>query len=133
MDSKPTVGSYILRNDSTHISINNGNHGEIEWANGNKYTGQIENYCPHGDGRMDFNNDNIYEGDWSNGLFEGYGTFRWANGKVYKGFCFVIQGNIKKVSSMELESLSTRSLADTKEHGKMESRMGMENYLRIIF
>lgn len=84
-DSKPTVGTYLLRKSSTVVMMSNEREGDIEWVNGNRYKGEIENQAPHGYGKMYFNNGSVYEGDWIKGVFDGYGTFTWANGKIYKG------------------------------------------------
>jgi|SaaInlV_125m_DNA_1040241.scaffolds.fasta_scaffold72340_1 hypothetical protein len=60
---------------------------QINYTNGDKYIGDIEDDCPHGKGKMTFANNEImsYDGDWINGNKHGYGSYIYTNGAIYNG------------------------------------------------
>lgn len=62
-------------------------HGEgsFLWASGQRYSGQWADDQPRGKGQMRFANGDDYEGDVADGLPQGQGRMRYASGDVYEG------------------------------------------------
>jgi len=50
-----------------------------------KYSGEIENGLPNGQGTLTESNGEKYEGEWKDGLMHGQGTYNWLYGKKYVG------------------------------------------------
>jgi hypothetical protein len=59
--------------------------GEITWADGRKYKGEIKNGKENGHGVLTWKHGASYDGEFKNGLREGKGTFITANGTKYQG------------------------------------------------
>jgi len=59
--------------------------GEIVWAHGQRYAGEWFHDHPSGRGRMRFANGNVYEGMVLDGQPQGLGRMAYASGDVYKG------------------------------------------------
>ncbi len=57
----------------------------IEYADGSRYTGAIENEQPHGQGQLVRPNGVAYQGQWQDGLPHGQGQSMASNGMTYKG------------------------------------------------
>lgn len=62
-------------------------HGEgsFAWASGQRYSGQWADDQPRGKGQMRFANGDDYEGEVADGLPQGQGRMRYASGDVYEG------------------------------------------------
>ena len=58
---------------------------ELQYADGSKYKGDIEDGNPHGRGRMQWADGSSYDGQWRNGLHHGNGTYVWPDGAEYTG------------------------------------------------
>lgn len=50
-----------------------------------RYTGDLLNGEPHGQGRMVMDNGDVYVGEFRDGAFHGSGTYQWTNGDRYNG------------------------------------------------
>ena len=50
-----------------------------------KYSGEIENGMPNGQGTLTESNGEKYEGEWKDGLMHGKGTYNWLYGKKSVG------------------------------------------------
>ena len=50
-----------------------------------KYSGEIENDLPNGQGTLTESNGEKYEGEWKDGLIHGQGTYNWLYVKKYVG------------------------------------------------
>lgn len=72
------------------IDFSNGlRKGTLQLPEG-RYTGEIQNGKPHGNGKIFYNEDNdkdrvSYEGAWEDGLPSGEGTMVWKSGQKYVG------------------------------------------------
>jgi hypothetical protein len=72
--------------------VNNGlreGEGSYTFANGDVYEGLFENNLPHGKGKLSFDNGDEYEGGFRNGAIAGFGTYSWLadfNKLRYNGF-----------------------------------------------
>ncbi|KAL4432113.1 hypothetical protein ABPG74_014367 [Tetrahymena malaccensis] len=82
----------ITHNQKTEYKI-------IEYDNGNKYEGYVQNGKKNGKGVLHFNETSLYkkyQGDWLNDKMEGYGVFEFKNGDIYEGYlinnCFEGKG-----------------------------------------
>lgn len=83
--------------------------GEWQDSLGNKYTGDILNGVPYGNGKMEYTDGSIYEGHFTNGLPNGHGKFTKANGSWAEGnFCNSLgYGNFKIHSVKRGETFDT--------------------------
>jgi len=66
--------------------------GVIKYANGEKYTGEVQNIGPaqglprrNGKGKMEYENGEIWEGNWQNGIREGEGELQKSDGTKVRG------------------------------------------------
>ncbi len=59
--------------------------GEFTWANGQRYQGTWANDAPHGTGNLQFANGNQYEGELALGVPHGQGRMAYATGDRFKG------------------------------------------------
>lgn len=59
--------------------------GQIRWANGDQYEGDIVQGRRHGQGRLLWASGQRYEGPWVNDQPQGKGQMRFANGDEYEG------------------------------------------------
>ena len=63
--------------------------GTYQYANGDLYIGESNNYRLNGKGIFYFNSGkwkgSRYEGDWKDNIMTGQGTFYFANGDRYEG------------------------------------------------
>lgn len=50
-----------------------------------KYNGEMQNFVPHGEGRMDYENNAFYEGTWHAGQKHGYGRYHYPDNSEYVG------------------------------------------------
>lgn len=57
---------------------------EVQFSRG-KYSGEIVNGEPEGQGTLIMSNGDKYEGTFSEGTFEGKGTYTWADGRSHSG------------------------------------------------
>lgn len=67
-------GLLSFRTSETHVD-----------AMGNTYQGEWKNGKKHDHGQIDYANGNKYVGDWVEDMATGEGTFTWANGDRYEG------------------------------------------------
>lgn len=59
--------------------------GEVKWANGDRYEGELEDTQPHGQGTFVWANGQRYQGQWVKGVPQGSGQLTFANGNQYQG------------------------------------------------
>jgi len=59
--------------------------GSILYPGGSKYTGELKNEEPHGQGTFIFSDGSKYYGKWKNGKGNGSGTKTWKDGRKYSG------------------------------------------------
>ena len=59
--------------------------GDITYANGDWYKGQFNKDLRSGFGKMNFTSGNTYEGNFSDNIFNGYGNFTFQNGNSFQG------------------------------------------------
>lgn len=64
--------------------------GEVTWANGDRYEGELQDTQPHGQGTFVWANGQRYQGQWVKGTPQGSGQLTFANGNQYQGE--VVQG-----------------------------------------
>ncbi|KAG9141624.1 hypothetical protein Leryth_015319 [Lithospermum erythrorhizon] len=66
---------------------NNGevHHVEKVFRNGDMYTGEWANECPHGHGKYLWKDGCMYVGEWEKGRTNGRGKFTWPSGSTYDG------------------------------------------------
>ena len=57
----------------------------VDWQDGSKYSGEIENGKPHGQGKYTWPDGDEYVGRWMNGARHGLGCHSRRNGFVYIG------------------------------------------------
>ena len=74
-----TTGSGGAGNASTDTDNKKGFVSNIQFSRG-KYSGEIVNGEPEGQGTLFMNNGDKYEGAFSAGMFEGLGTYYWTDG-----------------------------------------------------
>ena len=82
-NGQPTKGylNYPGDNDGYLDKANN----TITFDNGDKYVGDIDYLCRHGEGKMTFVNGDVYEGEWRDDAIDGEGKRTYSNGDVYEG------------------------------------------------
>jgi len=59
--------------------------GELNWSNGDRYTGTFWNGVREGEGTLHFADGSEFVGFWENNKMHGDGTRRFPNGNVYTG------------------------------------------------
>lgn len=59
--------------------------GEVKWANGDRYQGELQDTQPHGQGEFTWANGQRYQGQWVKGVPQGSGQLAFANGNQYQG------------------------------------------------
>jgi hypothetical protein len=59
--------------------------GKMIYANGDRYEGEFEGNCPHGQGRYFFAKGDIYTGQFTQGKITGRGRYQFTNGETYEG------------------------------------------------
>ncbi|CAG9331540.1 unnamed protein product [Blepharisma stoltei] len=59
--------------------------GSLEFADGRKYDGNIDNWLPNGNGAMRWPNGDLYEGSFKDGNPDGNGKMVFSNGDLYVG------------------------------------------------
>ncbi|KAL4483005.1 hypothetical protein ABPG74_019031 [Tetrahymena malaccensis] len=82
----------------------------VQYTDGRKYEGYLQNEMRNGKGKIYFNQTSpykMYQGDWLNDKIEGFGIFEFKNGDIYegnfinnyfkgKGICFYNENSIYK-------------------------------------
>ena len=58
---------------------------EINYENGDIYSGSTYNGKRHGHGKYIWTTGEIYEGHWRDGFRDGYGKNKWPSGEIYEG------------------------------------------------
>ena len=61
---------------------------------GNKYTGELLNFAPHGIGKFLFSDDRVYEGEIRKGVLEGEGVLSF--GEDYPGELVKYEGSFRE-------------------------------------
>ena len=79
-----TTGSNGAGAASTDTNIKKSVVSDIQFARG-KYSGEIVNGEPEGQGILKMTNGDKYEGAFTAGTFEGKGTYYWADGTSHSG------------------------------------------------
>ncbi len=81
-DDKPREGAFVdldghfsYGNFKGNFLVSGGFEGKVEYANGNLYTGVLEDFFPHGYGLYQTADGSKYEGMWKRGKRTGYGEF----------------------------------------------------------
>ena len=59
--------------------------GNVEFLNGNSYSGSFKNGFMHGKGIYKWKNGLVYEGEFANNILSGEGKLQWPNGNSYIG------------------------------------------------
>lgn len=59
--------------------------GDVKWANGDHYQGELQATQPHGQGTFVWANGQRYQGQWVKGSPQGSGQLAFANGNQYQG------------------------------------------------
>lgn len=64
-----------------------GEHAEITWPDGNRYSGEIEprSMFPEGKGLLEYATGTIYEGEFKQGRATGVGVMKFRDGEVHTG------------------------------------------------
>jgi hypothetical protein len=74
--------------DKYEGNIENGEkngYGKMEYSNGNVYIGNWKDDKKEGNGRMNAKTGTIYEGNWLNDKRNGYGKIKYYNNDIYEG------------------------------------------------
>lgn len=74
-------GATVIFRDGTEIS----DCVTLEFANGEKYEGQLSGLLMDGKGRYTWTNGDVYEGEMENDAHTGEGTVYWEDGLYYRG------------------------------------------------
>ena len=78
--------STLLRYSGDWCEDKMGGFGTLDYVNGDKYDGNLQNNLQHGEGTMTYACKNIYKGYWIDGLREGFGIFTNSDGSIiYEG------------------------------------------------
>jgi 1-phosphatidylinositol-4-phosphate 5-kinase len=59
--------------------------GNLNWANGDHFSGCLSNGLRHGFGVYRCVNGDVYSGNWKKDKMDGRGSMNWANGDVFDG------------------------------------------------
>ena len=82
------VIGYEKKNPKYSGEIQNGlpnGQGIIAYPDGDKYEGQLKNGRLNGQGIYTFNDGGIYVGQWKDSQIHGQGTLNWSDGRKYEG------------------------------------------------
>ena len=80
------LGNWIISKKSKSFKLGKIiGKGELKYANGAVYNGDLLFDIRHGKGKMVFTNGESYEGEWRNGLRSGQGVQKWVYGDRYSG------------------------------------------------
>ena len=115
------VGTKTDKNGFEYIgNFKNGKiiKGTILYPGNSKYTGQLKNEKPHGQGTFTFSDGSKYYGEWKNGKFDGNGTQTWRNGRKYSGEFKNNEPNGKGTFNYEDGSSYSGEWLNGKRHGE---------------
>lgn len=100
---------------------------DLELANGNKYSGEIDQSCqPHGTGKMRYADGSTHEGYWANGIPYGAGTQTYADGSQIRGFWY--EGELIHEFSSESAPIKL-----PKNKNKITALLIKSNYKKIYY
>jgi hypothetical protein len=82
-----TTTTYVKRAklDNPNSAAIYNDKGEIKYANGDIYNGDIKYGKRHGKGEMKYANGGIYNGDWKDNKRDGKGEMKFHSGDIYNG------------------------------------------------
>lgn len=75
-------GVYSGRTDADGLLSGN---GQLDYPNGNHYSGEFQDGLYHGEGKYSGANGMVAEGDFRQGLLQGYGRVEYSGGTYYEG------------------------------------------------
>ena len=75
-------GQYVLSQSNSSTAIRQGN-GVMNYANGNKYTGEWKGDSFDGNGEYVWADGRIFKGRYKEGKMHGQGEMLWPDGRTY--------------------------------------------------
>ena len=89
----------------TGTALKDGLHDDVEYPNGDKYSGPFQAGKMNGsDGKMIYKDGRIFIGDWKDGKRHGYGKMKFPDGRKFDGaktmiFAFKTRNFVSKTRS----------------------------------